>query len=82
MAKATVYSKNNCPFCVQLKQYLDSEGIAYEEKNIDVDPNHAEELAKLGYMSVPVTVIGETVVLGLNANRIKKAVAALSGASS
>ena len=32
--KATVWSKDQCPFCVQAKALLDSKGIEYEERNI------------------------------------------------
>ena len=32
--KAIVWSKDQCPFCVQAKALLDSKGIEYEERNI------------------------------------------------
>ena len=32
--KAIVWSKDQCPYCVQAKQLLDSKGIEYEERNI------------------------------------------------
>ena len=32
--KATVWSKDNCPFCDQAKRLLDLKGIAYEERKI------------------------------------------------
>ena len=32
--KATVWSKNQCPFCVQAKALLESRGIDYEERNV------------------------------------------------
>ena len=32
--KAIVWSKDQCPFCVQAKALLDSRGIEYEERNI------------------------------------------------
>ena len=33
----TVYSKNNCPFCVKAKYLLDQKGIAFEERMIGVE---------------------------------------------
>lgn len=33
--KATVWSKNSCPFCVQAKSLLTMKGIDYEERNIE-----------------------------------------------
>jgi glutaredoxin len=35
--KATVWSKNACPFCVQAKALLESQGIEYEERNVNKD---------------------------------------------
>jgi glutaredoxin 3 len=32
--KATVWSKDQCPYCIQAKALLDSKGIEYEERNI------------------------------------------------
>ena len=32
--KAIVWSKDQCPYCVQAKALLDSRGIEYEERNI------------------------------------------------
>jgi glutaredoxin 3 len=32
--KAIVWSKNQCPFCVQAKALLESKGIEYEERNV------------------------------------------------
>ena len=33
--KAIVWSKNQCPYCVQAKNLLESRGIEYEERNIN-----------------------------------------------
>ena len=32
--KATVWSKNACPYCQQAKALLESRGIEYEERNV------------------------------------------------
>ena len=32
--KATVWSKDQCPYCVQAKALLNSKGIEFEERNI------------------------------------------------
>jgi glutaredoxin 3 len=32
--KATVWSKDQCPFCVQAKALLESKGIDIEERNV------------------------------------------------
>lgn len=35
--KAIVWSKDQCPFCVQAKSLLESRGIEYEERNVSQD---------------------------------------------
>ena len=35
--KATVWSKNSCPFCIQAKALLKQKGIEFEERNIEQD---------------------------------------------
>jgi len=35
--KATVWSKDSCPFCVQAKGLLTQKGIEFEERNINKD---------------------------------------------
>jgi glutaredoxin 3 len=35
--KVTIYSKDNCPYCVQAKRLLEEKGKAYTEINIGRD---------------------------------------------
>ena len=35
MSTAIVWSKDQCPYCVQAKALLESRGIDYEERNIN-----------------------------------------------
>ena len=37
MTTAIVWSKLNCPFCVQAKALLEMKGIKYEERNVQED---------------------------------------------
>ena len=49
----TVYSKNNCPFCVQAKNLLQLKGIEYEEIKIDEVPEAREFVLSEGHRTVP-----------------------------
>ncbi len=75
MSDVIVYSSTNCPYCAQLKKYLTEQNVAYEERNIDLNDAYGEELHNMGMMSLPVTVIGEHKILGMNVTRLKKALA-------
>jgi glutaredoxin 3 len=37
MTKAIVWSKENCPYCLQAKALLESRGIEFEERNVSQD---------------------------------------------
>lgn len=49
----TVYSKNNCPFCVQTKALLAKNSIAFEEVKIDENPDAREFIVAEGHRTVP-----------------------------
>jgi glutaredoxin 3 len=49
----TVYSKNNCPFCVQAKNLLKLKNIAFEEINIEEQPDARTFIVNEGHRTVP-----------------------------
>jgi glutaredoxin len=49
----TVYSKNNCPFCVQAKSLLQLKGVEFEEVKIDEDSEAREFVLSEGHRTVP-----------------------------
>lgn len=57
-----VYTSPTCVYCHALLDWLDERGIKYEEL----------DAAKAGFSSVPVTEIGDEIVLGFNRRKIKK----------
>ena len=44
ISRAIVWSKDQCPYCVQAKQLLSSKGIEYDERNITQGPWTKEQL--------------------------------------
>jgi len=66
----TVYSSETCGPCLSLKKFLDHKGVPY--KILDIKHKvHADKVLKLtGSLVVPVTVINDEVVTGLNYKRI------------
>ena len=49
----TVYSKNNCPYCVQAKNLLKQKDIVFEEINIETTPGAREFIMAEGQRTVP-----------------------------
>lgn len=44
----SIYTKNACPNCEQVKWALNDAGVNYETRNIDEDPSHAAWMADKG----------------------------------
>lgn len=49
----TIYSKNNCSYCTNAKQYLERKNISYREVNIDADPEAREFVLNQGHRAMP-----------------------------
>jgi glutaredoxin len=49
----TVYSKNNCPFCVQAKNLLTLKKISFEEIKVDEVPEARQFIMEAGHRTVP-----------------------------
>ena len=60
-------------FCTQVKEYLSREHISFEDRDIVSDPSAISELRKLGFMTTPVTVIGEKVIVGFDQPKLREA---------
>lgn len=58
-----------------MKEYLSQKGIAFTDRNVTADAQAMDELMKLGYMSIPVTVIDGKVIVGFNRRAIDAALA-------
>ncbi len=59
-------------FCGKVKEFLSQNKINFIERNVVADENALEELQKLGYMTTPVTVIDDEVVVGFDRNKLEK----------
>lgn len=65
MGKITMYSTDRCAFCVRAKSLLESRGIAFEEINLQRDPDGRAELARrTGMLSFPQIFLGDELVGG------------------
>ncbi|HEX2954160.1 MAG TPA: glutaredoxin family protein [Bacillota bacterium] len=67
MAEVTVYTTPTCPWCTKLKGYLNEKGIPFQEVNVAASPEAAGKLMNVsGQRSVPVTTVGDQVVVGFD----------------
>jgi len=70
--RVRVFSSPTWGPCKAAKEYLSSQGIAFEDINVLADAEARDELIKLsGGMSIPVIVVGDQVVRGFNKPQLK-----------
>lgn len=74
MAKSVkIYSTSTCPHCIRAKQFLKENNIQFEDYNVSVDQNKAQEMIKKsGQMGVPVLDIDGEIIVGFDKERIKQ----------
>ena len=62
-----------------MKEFLSLEGQAYDVRDVEEDDAAYSELMALGVRSVPVTVIGDTIVRGFDPVQLRKALKTTAG---
>lgn len=73
-----VFTTPTCPYCVKLKNWLDSEGIEYTEHNVAQDKEKAMEMIrKTGQQGVPQTFVSDgeetQAIIGFQPDAVKQA---------
>lgn len=74
MPNIIVYTSTTCKFCDKLKDFLRENSLAYEERNVKLNQQYAQELLqKSGGYGVPVTDIEGAIIIGYSLKRLKEA---------
>lgn len=55
-----------------MTEFLSRNNIPFRKRNIREDPSALDELVQAGYQATPVTMIGETGVVGFNPDEIRR----------
>jgi glutaredoxin 3 len=78
-SKVIVYSTTWCAFCHQAKQYLDSIGIKYIDRDVEKEPEAGlEAVEKSNQRGIPVIDIDGDVIIGFDRPRIDASLKARS----
>jgi glutaredoxin len=56
-----------------VKEFLSQQGVEFEDRNVSRDPAYLEEVRRLGYAGVPVTIVGDRQILGFDRAKIEAA---------
>lgn len=61
----TIYTKSSCPHCVRAKQLLQQQGVAFEEINLEQQPDQVQPLIeRTNYRKVPQIFINDEFIGG------------------
>lgn len=71
--KIIIYSKTNCGWAQEIKEFLKSKKIEFEEKDMLKDQNYKDEiLKKSGQSSSPTLEIDGHILADTDVNQVKK----------
>ncbi len=59
-----------------MKEFLSRAGRPFTVKNVDEDPEAFNEMVALGFMTIPVTIVGDYVVRGYDEKKLREVLAA------
>ncbi|MEC2074419.1 glutaredoxin family protein [Alkalihalophilus marmarensis] len=62
----TIYTRNGCSFCEDIKFFMKQNGIKFLEKNLSEKKIYYDELVELGATGVPYTLIKNQSYTGFN----------------
>ena len=78
MSEIKVYTSESCGPCQMVKAHLKRKDFTYVERNISEDPEALTELENLGWRTTPVTLIGDSTVIGYKPRELDSALSNLS----
>ena len=71
----TLYSKDDCRYCVAVANFLRNNGVDFKEINIDEDEEGMKHVIDKGYMSIPVMEVeGQEDIHGFDLKALNKLV--------
>lgn len=67
------YTKLGCSYCDALKAYLEKRKIEFQDFDVEDDEEKLKEMIeKSGQLGVPVILIGTSVVIGFDIDKIER----------
>lgn len=74
MSKVLIYTTPTCHYCGEVKAFLKSKNVSYDEFNVATDLEKRKEMVdKSGQLGVPVTMIDDKIIIGYDEAALKDA---------
>lgn len=73
MKSVTIYTKQDCPYCLKSKELFQRNGVNYREIDVIADEFAWKEMVKKsGQLGVPVILIDDQIIIGYDENQLRK----------
>ncbi len=70
MKKVVAYVTQTCPHCKTAKDFLRTNHIPFEERDVNANPEALKEFQMLKLTGVPAFLVGEELMVGFNAEKL------------
>jgi glutaredoxin-like YruB-family protein len=71
--RVLVFSTPTCGYCSKAKRFLKQSGVKFRDIDISKDPDASRDVKRIsGGTSVPVIMVGSTVVTGFDKSRLER----------
>ena len=71
--KVKVYSTSTCPHCRMAKDFLDDNGVKYENFDVGTDSEKRKEMIdRSGQMGVPVIDVDGRIIIGFDKEALRQ----------
>ncbi len=67
-----VFTQSYCANCRRVEQFLRERGVSFTVRDVGEDAAALEAIASRGYMSTPVTRVGDQWVAGFNRRQLER----------
>ncbi len=72
MKKIVLFTTTACPHCATARNYLESNGLDFEEKNVREDMDARQQLIEKRILGVPTFFIDEDIIVGFNRRKLER----------
>ena len=73
--EAEVFTQAHCAACRQVEAFLRKRGVVFITRDVGTDSGALGELIERGYMTTPVTRLGDEWVAGFNRRALERVLA-------
>lgn len=67
-----VFTQAHCAGCREVERFLTERGVRYTLRDVGADPAALEEIVSRGYMSTPVTRVGDQWIAGFRKKELER----------